>query len=234
MKNSYQYKWRFWKESALALNYFKHQLFTEKANKVLSRLDERFKSQLNANLESDSYIIEIQSTEQFLQKVEALLIEFQFNGLVKRSATLAEGPAKIISTKDSFGRHIKVGEIINNRFISIPRFELFKYLLELEEGALPFTISPLQCVIVSNCARTKVHENFENRLKKHAIFYDTLSKEADLRQLIKSAAKLKAPFIAIISHREVETQTIALRKRKIGDIGQFKVNQYPEIFYNCG
>lgn len=108
---------------------------------------------------------------------------------------------------------------------SLERF--FGILIEHYAGAFPLWLAPVQTVVLPvletqhQYARVVLKELTEAGIRA----------EADLRnerlsQRIREATKQKTPYMLIVGEKEESTQSIALRDRTKGDLGQIKLDKF--------
>ena len=110
---------------------------------------------------------------------------------------------------------------------SIERF--VGILLEHYAGDLPLWLAPVQIIVLpisdkQNDFAAQVKETLGDR---------GFRVEADLRSekigyKIRQAESLKIPYMAVVGAREVETEHVALRRHKKGDLGTFDLEAVTE------
>ncbi len=99
-------------------------------------------------------------------------------------------------------------------------------LFEHTNGELPLWLAPVQFSLLPI---TDDHQHFAHQVKDKfqlaglRVEVDDRSEKVGAK--IREAELQKVPYMGIIGDREVENNTISLRKHKIGDIGTFKVNE---------
>jgi threonyl-tRNA synthetase len=104
-------------------------------------------------------------------------------------------------------------------FGSLERF--FGILIENYAGDFPLWISPVQLRLlpINNEVREYV-ESVAATLKK-AGFRVEVDRSGDrLGKLIRTAELEKIPVVAVVGKKEIETQTLSVRTRQQGELGQ--------------
>jgi len=108
---------------------------------------------------------------------------------------------------------------------SMERF--FGTLIEQYAGAFPVWISPVQVKIVPIADR---HLDYARKVKEQ-LFLNGIRVEVDERSekmnaKIRDAETEKIPYILVIGDKEVSNEAVSVRKRKVGDLGQMKVEEF--------
>ena len=105
---------------------------------------------------------------------------------------------------------------------SIERF--MAILIEHYGGDFPLWLAPIQVKILPI---GDAHLNFANELKGQldleGIRVDIDERIEKIGLKIREAELLKIPYMMVVGDREMESNSIALRKRKQGNIGVFKI-----------
>ncbi len=106
---------------------------------------------------------------------------------------------------------------------SLERF--FGVLIEHYAGAFPVWLSPVQISLLSIADR---HEPFcrelLNSLINEGIRADLDAENEKIGYKIRKATLLKTPFMCIIGDKEVESKTVAIRKRNGENVGEMSVD----------
>ena len=99
-------------------------------------------------------------------------------------------------------------------------------LIENYAGEFPFWLAPEQVRIlpVSNEARN-FSESIQTKLLNQGISATVDESGERLGKLIRNGEKAKIPVLAVIGAKEVENNTVSLRSRKNGDLGELPVNE---------
>lgn len=113
-------------------------------------------------------------------------------------------------------------------FGSVERF--LAILVEHYAGDFPLWLSPEQVRIIPISEK---HLSYANEVrndlvaKGYRVNVDDRTEKMGLK--IRESEKQKVPYMMIIGDQEVELQTIAIRKRKEGDLGQLKLEEVLEL-----
>ncbi len=99
-------------------------------------------------------------------------------------------------------------------------------LIENYAGEFPFWLAPEQVRIlpVSDEARN-FSESIQAKLLNQGISATVDESGERLGKLIRNGEKAKIPVLAVIGAKEVENNTVSLRSRKNGDLGELPVNE---------
>jgi len=100
-------------------------------------------------------------------------------------------------------------------------------LLEYYEGELPFWLSPIQVWIIPLGKRhLKYAEQVMKKLKEKGIRAELKDEKETVSKKIREGEIQKIPYLLVIGDREINSKTIRVRKRKKGDIGEMKLDQF--------
>ena len=104
-------------------------------------------------------------------------------------------------------------------------------LIENYAGEFPFWLAPEQIRIlpVSDDARN-FSEAVQRKLLNQGISATVDESGERLGKLIRNGEKAKIPVLAVIGAKEAENNTVSLRSRKNGDLGEISVN---ELLHYC-
>jgi len=110
---------------------------------------------------------------------------------------------------------------------SLDRFVAF--LLEEYKGAFPTWLAPVQVKILPIADR---HIEYANKLRE-LFAKEKLRVEVDSRQektgyKIREAQLQKIPYMIVVGDKEIEQNTIGVRSRSDGDIGQISIDKFLE------
>lgn len=130
-----------------------------------------------------------------------------------------------IKYTDENGERKKPAIIHRAIFGSFERF--IGILLEHTSGALPLWLSPVQAMILpisdnQNEWAEKVYEE----LKAESIRVEINKNNETLGKKIRETEMQKIPYLLIIGEKEVEAESVAVRQRGKGDIGQMKLEKF--------
>lgn len=114
---------------------------------------------------------------------------------------------------------------------SIERF--IAILLEHTAGDLPLWLSPNPYVIFPISEKytdyaNKVAKNLEN----HDIYGYVDDRNKKIGKKIRDAEISKLPIMLIVGEEEKKNETISVRRRNMGDIGEMKINKFLEYYKN--
>lgn len=108
---------------------------------------------------------------------------------------------------------------------SIERF--MGIVLEHFAGALPFWLSPIQVMVIPIADR---HMEFANQtmtiLTDKEIRADIDMPSKTLNKRLKNAEEQKIPYMLIIGDKELNDQSVSVRKRKEGDLGSMSLQNF--------
>lgn len=116
-------------------------------------------------------------------------------------------------------------------FGSVERF--MAILIEHFAGEFPLWLSPVQAKIIPIF---ESHVDYANEVRLHMqaagirVEVDYRSEKMGLK--IREAETQKIPFMLIIGDKEMENQSLAIRKRKEGNIGVMSIQEITERFIN--
>jgi threonyl-tRNA synthetase len=108
-----------------------------------------------------------------------------------------------------------------DRFIGI--------LIEHFAGAFPLWLSPVQLKVVPVSERhVSEGKSVSQRLRDSGLRAEFDDTNETLGKKIRSAEVKKVPYIVVIGDKEIESQTLAIRRRGEGDIGKLKLGDFVE------
>ncbi|KAH0650835.1 hypothetical protein KY289_031076 [Solanum tuberosum] len=107
---------------------------------------------------------------------------------------------------------------------SLERF--FGVLIENYAGDFPLWLSPIQArVLPVTDAQLQYCNEVGKKLKASGIRVEVCSGER-LPKLIRNAEKQKIPLMAVVGPKEVETETITVRSRFAGELGNMSIDEF--------
>ncbi|XP_009594560.1 threonine--tRNA ligase, chloroplastic/mitochondrial 2 isoform X1 [Nicotiana tabacum] len=107
---------------------------------------------------------------------------------------------------------------------SLERF--FGVLIENYAGDFPLWLSPIQArVLPVTDAQLQYCNEVGKKLKASGIRVEVCSGER-LPKLIRNAEKQKIPLMAVVGPKEVETQTVTVRSRFAGELGNMSIDEF--------
>ncbi|MBI2063222.1 MAG: threonine--tRNA ligase [Candidatus Yanofskybacteria bacterium] len=102
-------------------------------------------------------------------------------------------------------------------------------LLEHAEGKLPLWLSPVQVAVANiNDEQLGYAGEIVEKLKAEGIRVEWYNQNETIGKKIREAELQKIPYIAVIGEKEVQADSVAIRERGKGDIGQIKLNEFVE------
>src|SRR5579883_104313 len=117
--------------------------------------------------------------------------------------------------------------VIIHRAIVSTMERMVSYLIELYAGAFPVWLAPVQAAVLPITDRhvefaRKVHQRLEKAgLRSHL---DDRNEKVNLK--IREAQLQKVPYMLVVGDREAESDSVAVRHRKHGDVGAKPVEQF--------
>ena len=109
----------------------------------------------------------------------------------------------------------------SDRFIS--------FLIEETKGAFPLWLSPIQVKILPiTDSRMDYAIELKQKLKSKKIRVELDDSNEKIGYKIRKAQLEKVPYMLIIGAKEQENNVIAVRSRKLGDIGQMPIEEFLE------
>lgn len=117
-------------------------------------------------------------------------------------------------------------------FGSIERF--FGILVENTAGDFPLWLAPTQLKILPVTDGVKDYcKEVAKKATKMGIRVEVDRGNERLAKQIRNAEKGRIPIIAVVGEKEVEAGTLAVRSRKLGDLGSFSVDTLLEELDRC-
>lgn len=100
-------------------------------------------------------------------------------------------------------------------------------LLEYYAGALPFWLSPVQIKILTiNEKVADYGENIARALEEKNFFIERDFRNESIGKKIREAEIQKIPYLLVIGEKEASNNTIAVRERAKGDLGQMSIDKF--------
>ncbi|MFJ7725317.1 threonine--tRNA ligase [Neobacillus sp. NPDC097160] len=114
-------------------------------------------------------------------------------------------------------------------FGSVERF--MAILIEHFAGEFPLWLSPVQAKIIPISDSQAVYANdVKSQLESAGIRVEIDYRTEKMGLKIREAEKQKIPYMLVIGEKEVENQSLALRKRKEGNLGVKSIPETIELF----
>ncbi len=100
-------------------------------------------------------------------------------------------------------------------------------LIEHYGGAFPVWLSPVQAVIIPIADEHKDYaKKVMKRLLDNDIRVELDDKNARMQHKIRDAEMTKVPYMLIVGGKEAQTETVSVRERSKGDLGQIKLDDF--------
>ena len=110
---------------------------------------------------------------------------------------------------------------------SIERFT--GILLEHHSGVLPLWLSPTQAVIIPIADRhIEYAKKVLQELREKGIRAEIDDRDERMNAKIRDAELRKIPYILVVGDREAEKETVAVRSKLEGNLGEMKVQELIE------
>lgn len=194
------------------------------------------------------------------QRGEAILKKALKDTKIEYTEAIGEasfyGPKIDIQIQDIYGREDTIATIQVD-YYSAPRFNLyyidkngkeqlviiihraifgafdrfFALLLEKTCGNLPIWLAPIQVKILAISEKQNSYaEKILKELQKNNIRVAMAKTDETLGKRIREAEIQKIPYILIIGDKEAQNQTISVRSRDKGDLGETKLDKFLKTF----
>jgi len=106
-------------------------------------------------------------------------------------------------------------------------------LIEHYEGALPLWLSPIQIEIIPVSHKSIDYaEKVEKRLLEEGFRVELDRRDEKMEYKIRQAQLNKIPYMVIVGEKEKFSQTIRVRERKKGDLGEISLEKFIEDLKN--
>ena len=110
-------------------------------------------------------------------------------------------------------------------FGSIERF--IGIITEHFAGAFPTWLAPIQVRLISISEKYVDYvEKIRDKLEENGIRTDIDSRNEKIGYKIREAQLKKIPYMLVIGDKEIESNTVGVRSRKDGDLGEFSVENF--------
>jgi len=132
-----------------------------------------------------------------------------------------------ISFIDASGQHRRPIMIHRALLGSLERF--FGVLIEHYGGAFPVWLAPVQVTVLTiTDSQVEYGRKVYERLKEKSIRMETNFDNEKIDKKIRNAQLQKIPYMLIVGNREVESETVSVRRRDQKDLGPLKVDKFIE------
>ena len=99
------------------------------------------------------------------------------------------------------------------------------FLLEHYAGALPFWLSPVQCLIIPiSDKHLEYAEKIKDELGSFRVEID--SENETMGKKIRGGELQKIPYLLIVGDKEIKTGSVSVRERGKGDLGMMKLSKF--------
>ena len=99
-------------------------------------------------------------------------------------------------------------------------------LIEHYGGEFPFWLSPIQIEVLPILEKNiQYAQKIKEILENNNFRVELNDQKETLSKRIREAELQKVPYLLIVGDKEEKTKTVALRKRKKGDLGTFKIEE---------
>ncbi|MCS6873663.1 MAG: threonine--tRNA ligase [Pyrinomonadaceae bacterium] len=116
-------------------------------------------------------------------------------------------------------------------FGSIERF--FGVLIEHYAGAFPFWLSPIQVAVLPITDRINEYAQLvAERIRQSGFRVETNLRSDKIGAKIRDAQLQKIPFMLVLGDKEKESEKVAVRERRSGDLGQMRLDDFIKILQN--
>ncbi len=100
-------------------------------------------------------------------------------------------------------------------------------LIEKYAGALPTWLSPVQVKILPISEKhIEYAQNIGNKLQQAGLRVEVDDRSEKVGYKIREAQMDKIPYMLILGDKEIETNAVAVRSRKVGDLGSISVDDF--------
>lgn len=101
------------------------------------------------------------------------------------------------------------------------------FLIEETKGAFPMWLSPVQVKILPiSDNQLDYCKKIQIELTEKGIRTDLDDRNEKIGYKIREAQMEKVPYMLVVGEKEVENNSVGVRSRKLGDIGQMKVDEF--------
>lgn len=117
-------------------------------------------------------------------------------------------------------------------FGSLERF--FGILIENCAGDFPLWLAPTQLKLLPVTDAVKDYcQEVAQKARAMGLQVEVDRGNERLPKQIRNAEQARVPIMAIVGMKELETRTLAVRSRKLGDLGSFQVDELLEELHRC-
>ncbi len=101
------------------------------------------------------------------------------------------------------------------------------YLIEKYAGAFPTWIAPTQVKVVTVAEKFGEYAKYvASNLERNGVRVEVDNRNETIGKKIREAQLEKIPYTLIVGEKEVEANSVSVRKRKVGDIGSMSLDEF--------
>lgn len=106
---------------------------------------------------------------------------------------------------------------------------LIGFLIEHYAGAFPVWLSPVQVAVIPISEKHDEYaKKIEKEMKEKNIRVEVKNENETLGKKIRGAEMQKIPYLLIVGDKEISANTISVRERGKGDLGQMEIDKFLE------
>lgn len=204
--------------------------------------------------DKEKYINDEKAWEETQSKMRQILNDLKIDYYEADGEAAFYGPKLDVQTKNVFGKEDTI-ITLQIDFAAADRFDLsyvdedgekkrpyvihrssigcyertLALLIEKYAGALPVWLAPVQVKVISLTDRTiKDAQKIAEKLRSFNIRCETDLRSEKVGYKIREAQLDKIPYMVIIGDKEVESKVVAVRGRKVGDLGIMPLKQFTD------
>lgn len=202
----------------------------------------------------EKYLGDAKTWKKSQKLLEEILIENKVEYIKAIGEAAIYGPKMDLISKDSLGREWQISTIQLD-FIMPERFDL-KYtdsdgkekspvmihraiigsperflgiLIEHYAGNFPLWLSPTQIAVIPISEKhSEYAKEISDRFMMHDLRFKIYEENETLGKKIREAEMQKIPYLLIVGDKEIENQSVSVRQREKGDLGQMKLDKFLE------
>jgi len=160
--------------------------------------------------------------------------DFQIKSVIGKEETASTNQLDFIMPK-RFGLSYVGKDGKNHDVVVIHRAPLgsherfIAFLIEHYAGAFPVWLSPIQAVIIPISEKHLEYANkIKKELEKNNLRLELKNENETLGKKIREAEIQKIPYFLIVGDKEIEAQSVSVRERGKGDLGQIQLEEFIE------
>lgn len=216
--------------------------------------DYRFRLSLRDKQDKHKYFDDDEMWEKAESQLREILIELGLNFYEAEGEAAFYGPKLDVQLKSAVGHDVTVSTCQLD-FLLPERFELeyvgqdgekhrpvvihrailgtfdrfMCFLIEETKGAFPLWLAPTQVkVLTISDKQIDYAKQVEEKLQAKGIRVSVDDRSEKIGYKIREAQLQKVPYMLVIGDKEIEANTVGVRSRTDGDIGQMKLDEFVE------